>query len=191
MAEKSSGWKRLGSERGPDLKLFRARYDQMRNPRNGKTERMIILESNDSVNVIALTPDQQMLFVRQYRFGIEAVTVELPGGIVDNGEPPLAAARRELQEETGFTGSEWQELGRIPSNPVFMDSWIHHWLVTGVELTHPTSLDDGEAVDLELIPLAEVRQKMEEGYFQHPHTVSALVAFFARGPYARQQQAPS
>jgi ADP-ribose pyrophosphatase len=179
--EKLSGqWEKISSEPGPDLKLFRARFDFMKNPRNGKTERMIVLEGNDSANVIAITPQQEMLFVRQYRFGIEDYTVELPGGIVDNGEDHGAAARRELIEETGFSSSKWQYLGKVPSNPVFMDNWIHHWVALDVEETGDIKLDDGEEVELLRIPVSEVRRKMTEEFFLHPHTVHALVIFFAR-----------
>lgn len=171
-------WVKKSSTEGPDLKLFRVRYDRMINPRNGKSEQMIILESNDSVNVVALTLDRQMLFVRQYRFGIGEYTLELPGGIVDTGEQVDTAAQRELREETGYSGLAWMELGKIPSNPVFMDSYVHHWLVTDVALTHALELDDGEAVDTVLIPLETVRQQYQSGFFQHPHTVHALLLFF-------------
>jgi len=182
MQEHQHGWKRLRSDAGPDLKLFRARFDHMQNPRNGCTERMIILEADDSVNVIALTPSEEILFVKQYRFGIGFETFELPGGIVDPEEDFLEAARRELREETGHTGSGWASLGRIPSNPVFMESWIHHWLVRDVAPTHAQELDEGETVEVVTFPLPEVWQKLKEGFFQHPHTVSALVCFFARWP---------
>lgn len=172
-------WLRLRSEEGPNLKLFRARFDYMRNPRNGETERMIVLESADSVNVVALTAEQEMLFVRQYRFGIGQETLELPGGIVDPGEDHLLGAVRELREETGFTGSNWTYLGKVASNPVFMDSYIHHWLLEDAQQTHELHLDAGEAVALERIPVARVRDMLWEGAFLHPHTVSALVRFFA------------
>lgn len=167
------------SEEGPDLKMFKARFDYMKNPRNDKSEKMVILESEDSVNVIALTPSDDMVFVRQYRFGIRQVTLELPGGLVEPGELQEHAARRELLEETGFAGAHWEPLGSIGSNPVFMDSYIHHWLVTGVEPVTTQSLDDGEEVFIELIPVQEVERRMWEGDFGHPHTVSALMRYFA------------
>ena len=81
--KKTKEWQCLASEPGPDLKLFRVRFDQMKNPRSQAVERMIILEADDSANVVALTPEEEILFVRQYRFGIGEETVELPGGIID------------------------------------------------------------------------------------------------------------
>ena len=172
-------WQKIRSEPGPDLKLFRARFDWMRNPRNGKEEKMIILAGADSVNVVALTPDGEMLFVRQYRFGIEDYTLELPGGIVDAGEDPGSAARRELAEETGFTATDWSPLGKVASNPVFMDSYIHHWLAKNVQLTQDLVLDDGEEVETIRLSVAEARRMLFAGEFQHPHTVNALLLFFS------------
>lgn len=183
--EQTNGWKCVKSEKGPDLKLFGVRWDYMLNPRNQKTERMVILESNDSVNVVALTPQQEILFVRQYRFGIGAETLELPGGIVDEGEEHGVAAQRELQEETGYSGIHWQVLGKVGSNPVFMNSWIHHWQADNVQLTHHLSLDDGELINLVKLPIAEVKEKFFQGFFQHPHTVNALLLFFGNARPSR------
>lgn len=171
-------WTCVKSEQGPDLKLFTARFDYMLNPRNQVTERMIILASPDSVNVVPLTKTGEIIFVRQYRFGTRTYTLELPGGIVDPGEEHGVAAVRELQEETGYSSSSWEYLGKIGSNPVFMDSYVHHWLAKDVELTHETSLDDGEDVEWVALSIEEVKERLLLGSFQHPHAVNALLRFF-------------
>jgi len=171
------------SKEGPRLKIFKVRFDLMRNPRNGKSERMTILESEDSVNVVALTSADQIVFVRQYRFGTGQVTLELPGGLMEPDELQEHGARRELLEETGFAGAHWEYLGSVGSNPVFMDSYVHHWLVTGVEPVASQDLDDGEEVYIELIPIEEAERRMWDGDFAHPHTLSALMRFFAKRNY--------
>lgn len=178
MSETLRQWQCLQTEAGPDLGLFQVRFDYMQNPRNKSTGKMIILEANDSVNVVALTPEQQIIFVRQYRFGISDFTLELPGGIVDDGEEAGFAGKRELREETGYTSSNWKRLGQVGSNPVFMNSYIHHWLAKDIQLTHQPELDEGESIELVFLSLEEVKKGLQEGRFLHPHTISALTFFF-------------
>ena len=177
MAEEIKQWQCLKTEKGPDLGLFQVRYDFMQNPRNNATGKMIILEANDSVNVVALTPKRQIIFVKQYRFGISDYTLELPGGIVDPGEDTRFAGERELREETGYSGSNWESLGKVGSNPVFMDSYIHHWLAKDIERTHEPELDEGESIELVFLSLEKVKKGLQEGRFLHPHTISALTLF--------------
>lgn len=141
---------------------------------------MIILTGADSVNVVPITADGKMVFVRQYRVGIEAFTLELPGGLIDPGEKPIQAAKRELAEETGFTAEKWYDLGKVASNPVFMDSYIHHAVAFGVEKTQDMQLDDGEDIYLETMPIDEVKDRLKRSAFLHPHTISALVAYFCQ-----------
>ncbi len=172
-------WQCLRSEEGPNLKLFRSRFDFMKNPRNDQTEKMVILDSEDSANVVALTTDGKIPFVRQYRFGIKDFTVELPGGLIESGEDQTLGVRRELREETGFTASNWQYLGKVPSNPVFMNSYIHHWVATEAEQTQSLQLDDGEDMELILMPVEDVRKQFWKGYFLHTHTTNALLLFFS------------
>jgi len=171
-------WVCEASEKGPELKIFNVRFDLMRNPRNGERERMVILESPDAVNVVALDDQQRMLFVRQYRFGISRYTLELPGGMVESEEPQEQAVQRELKEETGAVARTWSYLGCIPSNPVFQDSYIHHWWAQGVEIAATPQLDDGEEIFLEWMSEAEVYRKLMSGQFEHPHTVNALLLYF-------------
>ena len=105
-------WTKQRSESGPDLGLLQARFDWMRHP-EGHVLRRLVLESCDWVNVVARDEEERVILVRQYRFGIGACTLEPPGGSVDAGEQPLAAARRELLEETGYGGGRWTPLGEL------------------------------------------------------------------------------
>ena len=179
MSASKKEWECLRSEPGPDLKLFKTRFDYMKNPRNDQTDKMIILDSEDSANVIAVSPENQIVFVRQYRFGIGDYTVELPGGLVEPDEEQAVAVQRELQEETGYTAPFWHSLGKIPSNPVFINSYIHHWVATDAVKTAELNLDESEDMELILIPIEEVRQGLYKGAFQHPHTSNALILFFS------------
>lgn len=174
----SGSWKRLQRKPGPPLKLFTTYEDLYINPRNGAEETMIVLSGRDSVNVIPLTPNNEILFVRQFRFGIETETYELPGGLMEAGEQAEEAAKREMKEETGFVSDQWSFLGKVGSNPVFMDSWVHHFVAVNAVPKFEMQLDTGEDINLELLPLEEVEQRLAQGFFNHPHTVSALCSFF-------------
>lgn len=151
----------------------------MKNPRNDKITKMVILEADDAANVVGITPEQEMVFVKQYRFGIGQYMLELPGGIIDKGETHENAAIREFSEETGYAGKDWQFLGSIASNPVFLNSYIYHWLATDVILSTPLNLDEAEDIHLEIIPVPRVKEMLFKGEFQHPHTVNALMLYFA------------
>lgn len=173
-----ANWLRLRSEEGPDLKLFKVRFDHMRNARNGQIGRMVVLEAPDSVNVVALAEDGQLLLSKQYRFGTEEMTLECPGGIVDPGEAHRTAAERELREETGYSSTQWRYLGCVPSNPVFMDNYCHHWLALGATATHALDLDAEEAIEPFLLPLSELKAAVKAQQISHPHTLSALARVF-------------
>ncbi len=113
-------WRRERSERGPALGILDVRFDWMRHPTSERVLKRLVLESVDWVNVVALTKDGLSIMVDQYRFGIGERTLETPGGMVDAGETPLAAAQRELLEETGYGGGKWRNLA--PSAPLRPDA---------------------------------------------------------------------
>jgi len=174
------------SEHGPDLKLFEARFDFIKNPRNGITEKKVILSGGNAVNVIALTSSNEIVMVRQYRFGTASYTLELPGGLVDPDESLVKATERELEEETGYTcGEKLIPLGKIGQNPVFMDSYVHHFLALDVKLTKQQTLDDGENIEVILMPLEELKFRWQKGEIEHPHSVNALLRYFNSTNYGK------
>ena len=174
------------SEPGPDLKLFEARFDFIKNPRNGITEKKVILSGGNAVNVIALTSANEIVLVKQYRFGTASYTLELPGGLVDPDESLVKAAERELEEETGYTcGEKLIPLGKIGQNPVFMDSYVHHILALDVKLTKQQRLDAGENIEVILMPLEELKFRWQKGEIEHPHSVNALLRYFNSPNYGK------
>jgi 8-oxo-dGTP pyrophosphatase MutT (NUDIX family) len=167
-------WVRHSSRHSGGLLIFQPRWDLMENPRTGERMERLVLETRDWVNVVALTERSELVVVHQYRFGTEAVTIEIPGGVIDLGESPLEAARRELREESGFTSQDWIELGAVAPNPAFHDNSCHHFLARGVQRTHPQELDSGEDIVVELVSIERVRELVASGAIDHSLVLSAL-----------------
>lgn len=174
------GWRRVRSEAGPDYHIFRVRQDTVVSPRTGAEGRFVVLECPDWINVIAVTADDQIVLVRQYRHGVDAVTLEIPSGTVEAGEEPLAAAQRELAEETGYTGGRWTLLGRERPNAAFQNNVCYNFLAEGVRLTVQPNLDPGEAIAVELHPLAGVRDLITSGAMDQAMVLSAFFWWFNR-----------
>lgn len=178
MNESSKKWKLTRKGEPIDLKLFDARFDWYINNRTGKEVKMVHVDAADAVCVVALDHSGRVILVRQFRFGVEKETLEAPGGLVDAGESPLDAAKRELAEETGYTGGEWTFLQTVQSNPVFMNNQIHQFLAVGVEKTRALTLDGGENIEVEVHDPSFLKKAYEEGLVRHPHTMTALLRVF-------------
>ncbi len=171
-------WKKLKSEPGPELPLFRVRLDAMQHPASGAEFQRMVLESPDWVTVVAITADGAIVLVEQYRFGIGELTLEPVAGTVDPGEETLATAKRELLEETGYGRGTWRYLGSVQTNPAILDNLCHHWLVEGVELVQDPEPDEGEALRVHVMTLDEVREAIADGRLRHSLGLSALSRVF-------------
>ena len=174
MKNKLKPWNLIESRKGPDLKLFKVRWDSMQNPRTKQILKRLVLETEDWVNIVPITTDNTVVLVEQYRFGVSKLTLEIPGGLIDNGEDSKTAAMRELEEETGYTGGKWIYLGSVEPNPAFHTNRCHHWLAQGVEKTKEPALDPGEDIKVTTVSYTELRESISSNNLEHVLALSAL-----------------
>ena len=175
-------WTLLDSEPGPDLMIFSARFDHLRNPRNGLEMRRVVLPSVDWINVVAIDTNAACIMVRQYRFGAGEITLETAGGMVDPGEAPIESAKRELLEETGYGGGQWSSLGSVAPNPAYHDNLCHHFLADGVELKARPDQGDGEAIEVVAMSESEIIAAARDGSISHVLALSALARVYPIWP---------
>ena len=178
MSDEIRKWEKLSSRIVSDHRIFKIREDRTTNPRTGSEHDMVVLECPDWVNIIALTPERDVVFVEQYRQGSETVELEIPGGMMDPGEAdPVATALRELREETGYTGENARIIGECFANPAIMDNRVHTILVENCQRTHEVEWDAGEDLITRLIPAADIPRLVREGQIRHSIIVAALHYF--------------
>ena len=171
-------WTRVSSKDGPNLIVFRSRFDRMTHPKTGVELDRLVLKTGDWVNVVALTKDQRLVVVRQYRFGTEEVTTEVPGGMVDPGEGHEESARRELLEETGYVSDHWTYLGNVDPNPAVQTNQMHHWLARDCRLEATQELDAGEDIEVATLSEEELRGAISSGEIRHALVLTALHRVF-------------
>ncbi|MCB1057102.1 MAG: NUDIX hydrolase [Acidobacteria bacterium] len=145
----------------------------------------LIVDTPDWVNVIALTDAREVLLVRQWRYGIEDATLEIPGGVVEPGEGHRAAAERELLEETGYRAAAWSLLGESRPNPAIQTNRISTWLATDLERLGEPEGDGEEELEVIRAPLAEIPRRVLAGEITHSLVLAAFYLFEgARSPNA-------
>ncbi len=165
MAEvpKDENWERISSERLLENPYFTVRSDKLLLPDGAVKDPYYVIERPDAAIVFPVTKNGNVVLVRQYRPPLEKMELGLPAGLVEPGEDPEAAARRELSEETGFSGGEWEELGALASSPSLKDNWAHLFLARGVERNSDQDPDEFERLELVEVPLAELPQLVYSG----------------------------
>lgn len=166
-----------------DFRIFSAYQQRATHEGSSREGNFTVIDSPDWVNVIALTPDEEVIFVRQYRHGTGQITLELPGGMVDPGEDFKHAGLRELKEETGYSGHETCLLGVVDPNPAFMNNQCGLILVQNARKTGPQELDCNEVIEVVSYPLSQVRALISTGQVTHSLVVSAF--YFLEGHLAQ------
>lgn len=171
-------WKVITSTRDKTYRIFSLRTDRAISPRTGQDHNFFILESSSWVNVIPLTPENDVVLVRQYRHGIGLVTLEIPGGLVETFDTPHVAAAKELYEETGYRTSELILLGSVHPNPAIQDNKCYTFLAKNVFLAGSQNLDEKEDIEVLVRPLSEIPRLIREGDITHSLVLAAFYRFF-------------
>ena len=162
--------------------LFQLRRERFRSRLSGKAHDYYVMHLADAVQAIALTFDNQIILVRQFRAGSGRDSLEPPGGLLDEGEDPREAAARELLEETGYAGGPAECVGSSYSNPSIMTSKISTVVIRNARRVSEPKLDAGEEVAVELHPAADVPRLIKEGRIDHALTVMGFLWWLASQP---------
>jgi ADP-ribose pyrophosphatase len=171
-------WKIISTIRDKSYRVFALRKDTTLSPRTGRTHDFFILESNPWVNVIPLTEENQVVMVRQYRHGIREVTMEIPGGLIEEGDTPEQAAWRELSEETGYGAEEMIPLGFVYPNPAIQNNRCFTFLAKKAMQVGDQAQDSGEDIEILLKPLSEIPRLIQERVITHSLVVAAFYRYF-------------
>lgn len=132
----------------------------------------------DWVSIVPVTEDGRFVLVRQYRHGIDDSTLEVPGGIIDEGQEPDAAALRELREESGYGGGTLTALGAVQPNPALQGNWHHMFLLRGARRLGEPEFDAGEYCEVVVVERDELRACVREGKITHALVLLALARAF-------------
>lgn len=168
-------WETVESKEIADCRIFKVREDSMQS--GDKKGSFFIIENPDWVNVIAITKDSEIVLIEQFRHGIGETVLEIPGGMVDDGEEAEPAARRELLEETGYSAKDFVYLGKSRPNPAINDNWLYHYAAFNAEKIEDVKFDEHESVVTRLCPLKSIPELIKTGEITHSLVLAAFYYF--------------
>lgn len=169
-----SAWRVLQRRVLASYRVFEVSELHSQRADTGQMQSFYRIDSVDWVNVIALTSDARVIMIRQYRHGLGAITLEIPGGMVDVDETPEVAVARELFEETGYRAREVSLLGSVSPNPALFANRIHSFLATDCEQVGDIANDHDEQTQVELVEVARIDELLRAGAIDHALVMNAF-----------------
>jgi 8-oxo-dGTP pyrophosphatase MutT (NUDIX family) len=157
-----------------DCRIFTLDEVRYAPPDRGADGWFYVLDTPDWINVIPVTAAGEVVLVRQFRFGIDEVTLEIPGGMCDVDEHPLAAAQRELREETGYTAAEWIDLGWVHPNPPIQTNRCFTYLAQEATRVGEPQPDPNERIEVVTRPLSSVPEMIDSREISHALVLAAF-----------------
>ena len=170
-------WTALKTEFLQDCAVFTVSRTASLSPRTGIQHTFYRIDSTDWVNIVPVTDRGEVVMVRQYRHGLGEITLEIPGGLVDEGESPSEAAARELLEETGYRAASLERIGVVNPNPALFGNICHTFLARDVERVADSRGVGLEEIAVELLPVADLPARLRAGEIDHALVVAALYWF--------------
>jgi ADP-ribose pyrophosphatase len=170
-------WELVDSHEDRKYGLFSVNIHKSKSPRTGQIHEFQVLESPDWVAVIAVTTDNQVVMVRQFRHGTGELSLEPPGGLVKEGQAPEQSAREELEEETGYQAEVLEFLGWMHPMPAIFSNRFHVYLARTATPTGRLNPDETEEVETVLVPLNQVREYIRSGKITCSVQIAALYLY--------------
>ena len=174
MSNKPDSWDRIGSTQIADCRVFRVREDTCRGAGDDGEHSFFVIENPDWVNIIGVTTEGKVILIEQFRHGTAEIILEIPGGMIDGGEEPEAAAKRELAEETGYEAERFIFLGKSRPNPALQNNTIYHFLAEGCRKTREPSFDEHESVATRLVAYEDIQKLVASGDISHALAVTGF-----------------
>ena len=148
---------------------------------NGATVELDVIRHPGAAAIVAFPDPETVIMIRQYRHAVGGVIWEVPAGTLDSGESPLACARRELTEETGFAAARWTALGAITPLPAYSDERIHLFAAGGLTPARQ-HLDSDEMLQVHRVPFQKALAMIADGTIRDAKTICALYMASGRRP---------
>jgi 8-oxo-dGTP pyrophosphatase MutT (NUDIX family) len=172
-----SRWEKLAERPQLQTRIFDVMGTRYRHPARAVEREFVVINAPDWVNVVALTTDRHIVLVRQFRYGIDEFSLEIPGGVIDAGEDPVVAGLRELREETGYSGAPAKLLGNVRPNPAMQSNRCHFVFVEQAVKSHELEWDQDEEIQVLTLPADDVLAMAHAGGIVHSLVLNALMLF--------------